>query len=329
MIRHLITAALTVALAATALAQQAPAAAAQAPAAAQQAPASVQKASSVPEISADTSKIIVATVNGQPISRARLDLIWSSIPEQMRAQYATQGGGKRGFLNNYIRKRLIIQEALQVGLAKGTVPDEIDPQKEAALFDLYVREVVAPQVITEEATRKFYDENPSAFAHPDRAKVRMILVSTEKRAQDEAQTIIRDVMKDLFTIKMTGGAKAGALLATAFEAAAQKHSDDPSASSGGDLGWVTRDKLSPRLADAAFTMTPGTMSGIIATKDGLHLLLIEDREVASNATYDNARPAIREYLLGINAKKVIEAVNQETAKLLAAGRVEVFADNVE
>jgi parvulin-like peptidyl-prolyl isomerase len=325
MYRHLITAAFTAALAMTASAQQSPAVAPQPAAGAVESAA----AAAPQAAAADPAKIVVATVNGQPISRERLDLLWNSIPEEIRAQYTTNAGGKRGFLDNYIRKRLVVQEAVQLGFAKGAVPAEIDPEKEAALFDLYVREVVAPQIITEAEMRKFYDENTKEFAHPDRAKVRMIHISSEERAPQEAQAKITGLLKNLFTIKMTGGPNAAEMLATAFEAAAREHSDHPSASSGGDLGWVTRDTLEPRLSDAVFTMQPQTMSGIVRGKDGFYLLMLEERQNASNATYDNARPAIREYLLSMNAQKVIAALNAETVKLLAAGKVEVFADNVE
>lgn len=311
MTRHFITAALTVALAASALAQQAPA-----PAAAQ-------------ATETDPAKVIVAKVNGQTISRARLDMLWNGIPEEIRAQYTTSGGGKRGFLNNYIMKRLIVQEAVELGFAKGKVPDEMAPEKEAALFDLYVREVIAPHIVTEAAMRKFYDEHPEEFAHPDRAKVRIILVSTEGRSEEEAKTIIQNLMRDLFTVKTTGGGNAPEMLLAAFEEAARQHSDHPTASTGGDLGWVTRDKLDPHFADAVFTMAPHTMSGIMKVKEGFQLVLVEDRQRPSNESYDTAREAIREYLLSMSSKKVMDAITAETKKLLEGGRVEVYADNVE
>ncbi len=57
-----------------------------------------------------------------------------------------------------------------------------------------------------------------------------------------------------------------------FGEAARKYSQDPTAPSGGDLGWVARGDLVGPFEDAAFELTTGQVSGVVRTDIGLHLI---------------------------------------------------------
>lgn len=272
---------------------------------------------------------VVATVNGENITRAHLDQLWSGMSEKMRAQYEKSGNGKRGFLDNYIRKRLLLQKAQKEGFAKSpAVQAELDTAKEAALFDLYVRDVVASPYVNEAVMRKFYQDHRSSFLRGDQAKVRLILVKTGQRTAQEARARIAQAMQEVFQAKVAA-AHDSQKLVQAFAAAARKYSDHPSGPDGGDLGWIERDKLEKPVADAAFALKPGTMSGIIEADDGMHLVLTEEHRNGALESYESARPIIREYLLSQNAQKVLESVNKMTQELVKSGKVVVYPDNID
>lgn len=272
---------------------------------------------------------VVATVNGETITRAQLDRLWYRMSEKMRAQYEKNGNGKRGFLDNYIRKRLLLQKAQAAGFDKSAeVQAELEAAKEAALFDLYVRDVLASSVVNEETIRKFYEENRQSFVRDEQAKVRLILVSTENRSADEARTLIAEAMKDIFSARMAAPGDPQKH-AQAFAAAARKHSEHSSAKDGGDLGWVKREALEKPVADAAFALQPGTMSGIIPYDDGMHLVFVEERREGFVESYESARAGIREFLLGQNQQKVVDSVNKTTADLAKSSKVVIYADNID
>ena len=280
----------------------------------------------------NTSSLIVATVNGEAITQAKLDQLWNRLSEKMKKQYEKSGGGKAGFLDNYIRKRLLLQQASSSGFDKQpAVQAELDAAKESALFDLYVRDVVGAKVITDEELHKFYNEHQADFASPERVKLRQILVKTENRSTEAAREEIGNVMSGLFAARTQIASMGGEdkdKFAAAFAQAAAKYSEDASASAGGDLGWVSRDMLDPKLADAAFRVRPGMMSGIIESSMGVHLLFVEDHQNASTESFESARAAIREYLLGRNAQKVLEEVNKTTQALRTTSKVEVYPENI-
>lgn len=273
---------------------------------------------------------VVATVNGEPVTAAELDRLWNRMGAKMRAQYEQGGGnGKMRFLENYVGKRLLLQLAAQSDFEKSpAVQAELEAAKEAALFDLYVRDVVATQIVTEAAIRKYYDEHSADFIRPEQARVRLIFIGTDKRSVEEARTLIGDVMKDLYGVKL-GSANDPRAISQAFAAAAKKSSEHPSAAVGGDLGWMERAEFDPKIANAVFTMSLNTVSGILETDAGMYLLLIEDRQLVSTEPFESARASIREYLFGANVQKVMEAVNRTTNELRASSKVTIYADHVK
>lgn len=63
-----------------------------------------------------------------------------------------------------------------------------------------------------------------------------------------------------------------------FAEAARKYSEDPTAPTGGDLGWLTKGDLVGPFEDAAFELTPGQVSGVVRTDIGLHLIQCIERD---------------------------------------------------
>jgi peptidyl-prolyl cis-trans isomerase C len=272
---------------------------------------------------------VVATVNGESITAEQLDRLWNRMGAKMRAQYDKDGHGKLRFLENYVGKRLFLQKAMTTEFQKSpAVQAELEAARESALFDIYVRDVVASQIVTEAEMRKFYDDHPADFMQPEQVRVRMIRVGTDKHSLQEARAIVGDVMKELYGVKTRSGNDPNAIT-QAFAALAAKVSEHSSAASGGDLGWVDGSTLDKTLAEVAFAMKPGTFSGILETNSGVHLLLTQEQQAAAPESFEAARPVIREFLLSANVQKVMEAVNRTTKVLRASSMVTLYPENVK
>src|SRR5207237_3375445 len=106
----------------------------------------------------------VAILNGEIITAERLDHLWNNMGVAIRDQYE-KAGGKAAFLENYLRKRLVIQEAIKSGFDKRPdVRADMDSGAESALFDRYVRDVIAAPIVNEADINKYYDEHKDEFA---------------------------------------------------------------------------------------------------------------------------------------------------------------------
>ena len=131
--------------------------------------------------------------------------------------------------------------------------------------------------------RKFYDTNKDQFRTADRVKVRHILISTTNKSKEDAakaEQKANDLLKQL---------KAGA----DFAELAKKNSDDPgSAVKGGDLDWIVRGQTVKPFEDTAFSLAPKSLSGVIKTEYGYHILQVMDKEVARVKPFEEVKDQI-------------------------------------
>ena len=185
---------------------------------------------------------IAATINGEVLTAEQLDQLYAKLSTQMKANYE-RSGGKIQFLDNYIRKRLMIQEALKSGFDKqpGVVFD-LQTARDSALFDRYIRDVVAMNIVNEAAIKAYYDANQQKFHRGEMVKARHIIATPAagnvvNSTGDDAKS------KEEALQKMTSLAQQIAAGVASFADVAAKFSEDGSAPLGGDLGWVERGKM--------------------------------------------------------------------------------------
>jgi peptidyl-prolyl cis-trans isomerase C len=284
-----------------------------------------------PLFASDSYKL-VARVNGREITNADLNSLWDRVPEKLQEQYR-KAGGKKAFLENYVAKKLVVQDAVKSGFAaKVGAPDDLDAAAESALFDRYVREVLAAPIVTEEAMRKVYEEKRGEFSYPEQAHI-SIIRALKKENPQAAREVMSQVMIEVFTARtklaeQVGAEKLSEALAAKFAEVARRVSDDPSASAGGSLGFVSLRTLDPTIATAARTMKRGSISGILDSRDAYQIILVHEYRPEGVESYEAALPAIREFIMARESKKVMAALKKKTAELQAAGKVEIFAENL-
>jgi peptidyl-prolyl cis-trans isomerase C len=276
---------------------------------------------------------IVATINGEQITVAKLNHLWERAGTRARDQYMKNGNGKMGFLENYIKKRLVLQEAFKQSFQdQAYVKQELESARESALFDLYIRDVIATQIVPESAIREFYEQNKNDFVQPARAHIRHILATTSDKSPAEAREKLAKVMQELMPYHLPaarGEAGAKEIFRFRFAEAAKKYSEDTTAANGGDLGWMYKEKLDEKFAETAFKLPVGVMSGIIESSFGLHLILVEARDEEGIESYETARSAIREFLMSRDAAKVVETVSKLSNELRRTSKVALFPENIE
>lgn len=282
----------------------------------------------------------VAVVNGEIVSVEKLDRMYSNLNTQMRQQYDSNGG-KGAFLENYIRKRLLIQEALKAGFDKRPeVAAAIESARESTLFDRYVRDVVAAPIVTESEVKAYYADHPDDFATPEKLHVRHIVIAvlsggpatkTKEEALVRIETVAAEIhAADVASAQATSDPGTLKRLRVAhFQDAAKKYSEDGSAASGGDLGWITKGQTDADFEKAAWNSNPGMVSGVVLTKFGYHLIMLEDRQPPGTEPFDAAKPGIREYLVTQKATDVVGAVTKLTNELRSNSRISTFPENIK
>ncbi|NIR45209.1 MAG: hypothetical protein GWN99_12565 [Gemmatimonadetes bacterium] len=109
-----------------------------------------------------------------------------------------------------------------------------------------------------------------------------------------------------------------------FSELAQRYSADPlSGRRGGDLGWKTRGQLVEPLDSIAFNLEPGTISDLVRTNFGFHILEVTQRR---NPEFHLVRPEFEKDLIDRRAEE-IEAGFADS--LMAAANVEISPGSIQ
>ena len=290
------------------------------------------------QTAASDAKRPVATINGETITVEKLDQMYLRLGTEMRQNY-DRNGGKGALLENYIRKRLIIQEALKKGFDKRPdVAADLEAARESALFDRYVRDVVAQSVVTEQMLQKYYDENVKDFAIPETIKVRHIVIGisnngprphNEAQALEIAKEVMGELRESLSALRVEDKANAIQAAAGKFAQLAVRFSEDGVAPQGGDLGWVEKGRLDPDFEQVAFALRTGVPSGIVRTRFGYHIIFVEGKRPGGTLSFDEAKPRIREVLVNQNAAEIVTAVSKLTNELTDTSKISVYPENIK
>ncbi len=172
-----------------------------------------------------------------------------------------------------------------------------------------VKDVPAP---TEPEMKKFYDENPKYFEQPEQVHAAHILLRVDPKATPEQKAEIRKKIEalrsDIENKKIT------------FTDAAKQNSQDPgSAPKGGDLGFFGRDQMVKPFADAAFTAKPGTLSPVVETQFGYHLIQVIETRPPGKKDYESSKKDIAAFL---DRKAKEQALQKHIEALKAKSPVE-------
>lgn len=146
-----------------------------------------------------------------------------------------------------------------------------------------LKNVQSELIISPYKIESYYVAHQADFKLADQVKLRMIVLNTPA-GTDAAQS--RKLAEEI-----VGKIKEGA----AFSEMAAVYSQGRTP--GGDWGWIERKVLRPELADVAFALKPGEMSGVIETPDAFYLLLVEDKRTSHVRPLSEVRDEIERTML--------------------------------
>jgi peptidyl-prolyl cis-trans isomerase D len=147
-----------------------------------------------------------------------------------------------------------------------------------------------------------YSNNSEQYTTPEQVRASHILLKTDG--------------KDDAAVK----ARAEALLAQAragadFADLAKKNSEDTdSAKNGGDLDYFGRGRMVPEFDQVVFAMQPGTISDLVKTQYGYHIIKLVDRKNATTRTLAEVRQQLTDQLAYQRAQAQAADLSQNLEK---------------
>ncbi|NDV18126.1 peptidylprolyl isomerase [Pseudodesulfovibrio sp. JC047] len=173
------------------------------------------------------------------------------------------------------------------------------------------------QTVTDEEIKAYYAANSKQLQQPEQVHARHILVMVKDTDSDADKKKAKAKIDDVLT-----QAKAG----TDFATLAQKYSEGPSGPNGGDLGWFGRGAMVPEFEKAAFDTPAGSVSGLVKTQFGWHIIKVEERKNASTQTLDEVKDELRTRIAQEKAsEKITEQLDQALDRLISGMTIEEIA----
>lgn len=188
--------------------------------------------------------------------------------------------------------------------------------------------------ISDKDAEVFYKKNTKKFTYPDRVRASHILIlanpmeiASKIKSQPENKDLSDTVLKEKVMAEMqTRYAKALSIQAELknlpdnFEKTAREQSEDvATAKKGGDLGFFAKADMVEPFATQAFSQQPNTISPVIQTQYGYHIIKVTDRMAAGQEPFVKVKDQIKLYL---QTKRQMVILEQLINQMKASAKIE-------
>ena len=288
---------------------------------------------------------VAARVNGQPIVLRMVRLLAEQGAPPGKAPGNPEPGAYRQALQQAIIRELLFQEALKRNVAADDALVEqaynearvrfkddkawaamlagqgLDPQSYRA--ELRVHQTIqkllgqvadeARVQATDQEAMTFYESHPAVFDTGERVRASHILVRVPEGTAAARKEELRKKADALL-----GRVRSGEDFATL----ARKSSEDPgSASKGGDLGPFGRGQMVPAFEQAAFSLKPGEVSGVVESPFGFHIIKVSEKTPPRKVSFPEVKERLKQEMV---QQKRQQAQQSFLNSLRAKARIETF-----
>jgi peptidyl-prolyl cis-trans isomerase SurA len=195
-------------------------------------------------------------------------------------------------VEDVLKKNNISLEQLKEILKKdGTSIEEYRKMLRSEILQSKVigREVRSKITITDKDIQEYYEKNVKHQEKPgEKVRIQQIFFATPPDTTPKQVEKLTSQLEEIRAKIMAGDD---------FGQMAAKHSQDPSAKEGGDLGVFGRGELLPVIENVAFSLQAGEVSQVTRTPAGLHLIKVIDKKgTAGEKGAQSSRDEIEENL---------------------------------
>jgi peptidyl-prolyl cis-trans isomerase D len=141
--------------------------------------------------------------------------------------------------------------------------------------------------VSSDEIKRYYDQRKETFKIPKQLRVRDILIKAGPQdAPDQLEVKKKKAEEILEKARKTKD----------FSSLAKQYSEAENASKGGDLGWIQRGMLGEQIESILFSMKAGDLSGVLAGRDGFHILKIEEVKEEKQKSFEEVKDQILQTL---------------------------------
>ncbi len=243
---------------------------------------------------------VVATVGDHPITREFLHQRLSEMPPRVQDEFSSEEGMKK-LLDGIIDEEAFYLAALDMNLEENAEVKRLieSAHRRVLIQSYYTREIAPFTKMTEEDMRTFYEENLDLFTKPVESEVRQVVLGSRADAERVRGMLVN-------------GAN--------WERIVQEHCVDKlTKDRKGRMGPVQVNSgiiplvgTSSEMSEIIDTLTVGTVSPIVETGKGFHILTVDQRHPEEVLPFEKAQRTIQAQ----HGPEFAEKVRKEKAGLL-------------
>lgn len=220
---------------------------------------------------------ILATIAGKEIKESDLQVMINRYPADRKAYFETEEA-KKQLLEQMISFELINNFGKELKIDETEeYKENVMQAKKDILTQLTLNKLLLEVTVTEQDALNYYNENKDQFAQQAQVSAKHILVDSEELAKSIKSEIDNNEIS--------------------FEDAAIKYSTCPSKEQGGDLGSFGKGMMVKEFEDVAFDLDLNTVSEVVQTQFGYHLIKVENKTDAQEMPFEAVKQQIIERLL--------------------------------
>jgi len=223
----------------------------------------------------------VATVNGKPIPKSRVDSI---VRQQAGRGVQDSDQLRKAVTERLVNFELVVQDAEKRGMTRNIeMQTQIEIARQQVIFNVYVEDYFKTHPIRDEALRAEYNKVRGQRGERE-FKARHILVEKEAEA--------RDILD-----RLGKGEK--------FEELAKASRDPGSRDKGGELDWASPGTFVKPFADALSKLEKGrTTDSPVQSQFGFHIIRLDDVRAAPFPSFEQAKGQIQQFIQEQELQKV-------------------------
>jgi len=234
--------------------------------------------------------------------------------EAKKSAIAVQDDEVMSSIRDMLARKKMTMEALQQSLSReGTTFEAYkkDMRDSMVRMRLLRREVRSKITVSDEEIGEYYSLHRDDYEGKDAVRLKHILLlfpkNMDSNAKAKLQADAMDILKRL---------KAG----DSFDQLAARFSQGPAASSGGDVGFVEKGAMLPEVEKAAFSLDKDSISNLIESPVGFHIIKVIDRRGAGVKPIETVREEIKSKL---EDEKLDKKFDSWVSELRAKSLVEI------
>ena len=172
--------------------------------------------------------------------------------------------------------------------------------------------------IPEEKIKALYEQEKKSFRTPERVKLSQVFIKAGKDASPEEKRKAREIAEKAKKMLEKG---------ESFPEVVEKlKAESDMEITGGDRGYIKKGTLPVKVEEVAFSIMPWTVSDIVESEFGYHVLMTSGKKPAEYAPYEKVRDFLLRYL---QTEAVRKNVVRHTKELREKARIEIFLKKPE